>query len=58
MKVLIVDDEKHVREAIRYFVPWEKHHITDIYEASNGQEAMRIMQEQQPAIVFTDMRMP
>ncbi|OKP98774.1 response regulator [Paenibacillus sp. P46E] len=58
MKVLIVDDEKHVREAIRYFVPWEKHHITHIYEATNGQEAMRIMQEHQPAIVFTDMRMP
>ncbi|MHA6533011.1 response regulator [Paenibacillus sp. BAC0078] len=58
MKVLIVDDEKHVREAIRYFVPWEKHNITGIYEATNGQEAMQIMQEQQPAIVFTDMRMP
>lgn len=58
MKVLIVDDEKHVREAIRYFVPWEKHNITGIYEATNGQEAMLIMQEQQPAIVFTDMRMP
>ncbi|MBW4083917.1 response regulator [Paenibacillus sp. S150] len=58
MKVLIVDDEKHVREAIRYFVPWEKHHIAGIYEATNGQEAMRIMQEQQPAVVFTDMRMP
>jgi two-component system response regulator YesN len=58
MKVLIVDDEKHVREAIRYFVPWEKHQISGIYEATNGQEAIQIMQEQQPAIVFTDMRMP
>lgn len=58
MKVLIVDDEKHVREAIRYFVPWDKYNITAIYEAVNGQEATRIMQEHQPAIVFTDMRMP
>ncbi len=58
MKVLIVDDEKHVREAIRYFVPWEKHQIAGIYEATNGQEAITIMQEQQPEIVFTDMRMP
>ncbi|AIQ49451.1 hypothetical protein R70723_28885 [Paenibacillus sp. FSL R7-0273] len=58
MKVLIVDDEKHVREAIRYFVPWEKHQITGIFEATNGQEAMQIMQEEQPAVVFTDMRMP
>lgn len=58
MKVLIVDDEKHVREAIRYFVPWDKYNISAIYEATNGQEATRVMQEHQPAIVFTDMRMP
>ncbi|WP_342563127.1 response regulator [Paenibacillus sp. FSL R7-0345] len=58
MKVLIVDDEKHVREAIRYFVPWEKHQIAGIFEATNGQEAMQIMREEQPAVVFTDMRMP
>lgn len=58
MKVLIVDDEKHVREAIRYFVPWDKYRISAIYEAVNGQEAIRIMQEEQPAVVFTDMRMP
>ncbi|WNS42924.1 response regulator [Paenibacillus sp. MMS20-IR301] len=58
MKVLIVDDEKHVREAIRYFVPWDKYNISAIYEATNGQEATLIMQEHQPNIVFTDMRMP
>lgn len=58
MKVLIVDDEKHVREAVRYFVPWEKYQITEIYEATNGQEAIAIMQQEQAAIVFTDMRMP
>ncbi|WP_025689346.1 response regulator [Paenibacillus zanthoxyli] len=58
MKVLIVDDEKHVREAIRYFVPWEKYGVQGIYEATNGQEAMEIILEQQPAVVFTDMRMP
>ncbi|MBY9081173.1 response regulator [Paenibacillus sp. HN-1] len=58
MKVLIVDDEKHVREAIRYFVPWEQYGVTGIYEATNGQEAMEIVLEQEPAVVFTDMRMP
>ncbi|QUL54315.1 response regulator [Paenibacillus tritici] len=58
MKVLIVDDEKHVREAIRYFVPWDSYNISAIYEATNGQEATLVMREHQPAIVFTDMRMP
>ncbi|WP_379131209.1 response regulator [Paenibacillus sp. sgz500958] len=58
MKVLIVDDEKHVREAIRYFVPWQEHGVSEIFEASDGQEAVSIIKEQRPAIVFTDMRMP
>jgi len=58
MKVLIVDDEKHVREAIRYFVPWQEHGVSEIYEAKNGQEAIDIIMEQRPAVIFTDMRMP
>ena len=36
----------------------EAANISGIYEATNGQEAIRIMQEHQPAVVFTDMRMP
>ncbi|WP_310551476.1 helix-turn-helix domain-containing protein [Paenibacillus glufosinatiresistens] len=56
--VLIVDDEKHVREAIRYFVPWDQYGVTGIYEASNGREAMELVQQHRPAVVFTDMRMP
>ncbi|MCL6604487.1 MAG: response regulator [Paenibacillus sp.] len=58
MKVLIVDDERHVREAIRYFIPWEEHGVSEIYEATNGQEAIDIIEEQRPAVIFTDMKMP
>ncbi|WP_410512395.1 response regulator [Paenibacillus sp. BR2-3] len=58
MKVLIVDDEKHVREAIRYFIPWQEHGVSEIYEATNGQEAINLILEQRPAVIFTDMRMP
>ncbi|MDQ0196455.1 response regulator [Paenibacillus wynnii] len=58
MKVLIVDDERHVREAIRYFIPWDEHGISEIYEATNGQEAIEIIEKQRPAVIFTDMKMP
>jgi len=58
LKVLIVDDERHVREAIRYFIPWEEHGVTEIFEATNGQEAITIIEEQHPAVIFTDMKMP
>lgn len=58
MKVLIVDDERHVREAIRYFIPWEEHGVSEIYEATNGQEAIAIIEKQRPEVIFTDMKMP
>ena len=58
MKVLIVDDEINVREVIRYFGNWEKYGITSISEASNGEEAIELIEEQSPEIIITDVKMP
>jgi len=58
VKALIVDDEKHVRDAIRMLVDWERHGIRELYEAPEGATAMSIIEREQPEIVFTDMRMP
>ncbi|MGN7359401.1 response regulator transcription factor [Paenibacillus sp. SAF-054] len=57
-KVLIADDEKHVREAIKLLADWEGHGITTILEASDGQSAVELILEESPQIVLTDMRMP
>ncbi|WJH34938.1 response regulator [Paenibacillus sp. CC-CFT747] len=58
MKILIVDDELHVRDAIRLLVDWDRYGISDILEASDGQAAVELLQEHSPEIVFTDMMMP
>lgn len=58
MKVVIVDDEKHVRDAIRLLVDWETFGISQVVEAEDGESAVRIIQEEQPDLVFTDMMMP
>lgn len=58
MKVLIVDDEKHVRNAIQMLADWDRHGITDILQASDGEDAVALIQEEAPQIVLTDMRMP
>lgn len=58
MKALIVDDESRVRKAIRLLVHWDEHGITDIQEASNGLEAMEIIENDHPNIVLLDMLMP
>ncbi|AKO90849.1 response regulator [Priestia filamentosa] len=58
MKALIIDDEVNVREVIRYLGQWEKYGITDILEASNGEEAKHIIEATKPEIIFTDIKMP
>ena len=58
MRVLIVDDEQHVREAIGLLADWERHGITEIDQAADGEEAVRLIEENKPQIVMTDMRMP
>lgn len=58
MKAIIVDDEKHVREGLMLLADWEKVGIETIYEAEDGDEAIRVISTHQPAIIFTDMRMP
>ncbi|MFZ7943009.1 response regulator [Neobacillus sp. 19] len=58
MKVLIVDDEKHVREGIKLLGEWEQNGITEIFEAGNGEEAIQLIQTHKPQIIFSDMKMP
>ncbi|SMF91066.1 two-component system, response regulator YesN [Paenibacillus uliginis N3/975] len=58
MKAIIVDDEKHVREAIQLLADWKKHGITEILQAADGEEAVELIREHSPQIVMTDMRMP
>ncbi|WP_239615567.1 response regulator transcription factor [Cohnella mopanensis] len=58
MKVLIVDDEKHVRNAINMLADWDRHGITEILQASDGEDAVSLIREKAPQIVLTDMRMP
>ena len=58
MKVLIVDDEKHVRDAINLLAHWEEHGITEVLQASDGEAAITMIEAHKPQIVLTDMRMP
>lgn len=57
MKALIVDDEARVRKAVRLLVDWDAHHIDEILEAGNGNEAIEIIKEAKPALVIMDMMM-
>lgn len=56
--LLVVDDEKILREHILTLLDWEKLCITELLEAENGFEAEKIIAEHQPDIMLLDIRMP
>lgn len=58
MKALIIDDEKHVRDAIRLLVDWTLYGVDSIHEAKDGEEGIELIRSHQPEIIFTDMMMP
>ncbi|MFD2613653.1 response regulator [Paenibacillus gansuensis] len=58
MKVLIVDDEKHVRDAISLLVPWDEYGVDTVLEAEDGEKASEIIDREHPALILTDMLMP
>ncbi|WP_141433045.1 response regulator [Bacillus sp. 03113] len=58
MRAIIIDDEKHVREGLLLLGEWTSFGIDTIFEASNGEEAIKIITESRPEIIFTDMKMP
>lgn len=58
MRVLIVDDEKPVREAIRLLGDWSNIGVDHISEAENGEVAMRMIINDKPDLILVDMKMP
>lgn len=55
VKVLVIDDEKDVREMARRTLESEHH---TIFEAADGIDGIKAFQEHQPDVVVTDIIMP
>ncbi|PLS10376.1 response regulator transcription factor [Neobacillus cucumis] len=58
MKVLIVDDEPLVRIGIKSSINWSEYGMELAGEAADGEEALTLMAETNPDIVFLDIKMP
>ena len=56
-KILIIDDELLLRNGIKYLCNWEENGFTIAGEASNGLEALHMIEEIQPDIILTDIIM-
>ncbi len=57
-KVLIVDDEILIRQGIKHYLNWEQEGFLIAGEASNGREALDMIETAKPDIILMDIVMP
>ncbi|RCW42238.1 response regulator transcription factor [Paenibacillus prosopidis] len=57
-KLLVVDDEKWVRQGLSLTIDWMAEGIELIGEAEDGEEALQRIQTDSPDIIITDIKMP
>jgi two-component system, response regulator YesN len=58
LNVLIVDDDKLIREDIKLLLDWQKHGFCIAGEANNGREALTIIDTNKIDVIITDIYMP
>ena len=54
-KILIIDDERSIRRALREILEFEEY---DVFEAENGREGLDLLKANQYDLVFCDIKMP
>ena len=55
MKILIVDDEPHLRTLIQQSLEELEDEGVDLFTASNGEEALETIRREEPNLVFLDV---
>ena len=58
MKILIVDDEPHLRMLLQQTLEELEDEGVEFLLASNGEEALQTIEAEQPNLVFLDVMMP
>ena len=56
--VVVADDEEELREAVCTMIPWEDLGFCLIGSASNGLDALQLVEKHGPDLLLTDIRMP
>ena len=57
-KILIVDDESHIRMLIEQTLEELEDDDVEFFAAENGEKALEIIQSEKPDLVFLDVMMP
>lgn len=57
-KMIIVDDDESVRKGLKISIDWSEINIRVVGLAKNGEEALKMVKEEKPEFVITDIYMP
>ncbi len=58
MKALIIDDEPPVITVVRMLVDWDKYQVNKILTCASSEEALRILEKEQPELILSDVNLP
>ena len=56
--VIVADDEDELREAVCSMIPWQEYGFNLLGSASNGLDALQLVEQYEPDLLLTDIRMP
>lgn len=56
--VVVADDEDELREAVCTMIPWQDYGFLLVGSASNGLDALQLVEKYEPDLLLTDIRMP
>lgn len=57
-RIMIVDDERLIREGLAELIDWERHGYEVAAQAGDGREALAFLLEHEMDVVLTDIKMP
>lgn len=57
-KIMLVDDEEEVRKSIINKIDWADAGFEVIGDAENGKDALEKIEQNEPDVVLTDIKMP
>lgn len=57
-RVMIVDDEKLIRDGLTHLIDWESYGYQIVYCAADGKSALEYLQDHELQLILSDIRMP
>lgn len=58
MRLMVVEDDRQIREGIRYGIEWDELGIQEVKDYPNGKAALNDFDSFMPDIILSDIRMP